>query len=63
MYLYFPASREATIEFIKYLDEKGWLKKTEGIYEEIPALTEILAKLFEEQQNLFKQYLSYKGID
>lgn len=59
----YPKSHEAAVLFLRHLEEKGFLKKVDGLYEEIPALKSILNKLFDEQNDMFKQYLKYKEFE
>lgn len=59
----YPKSYEACAKFLNYLRENGWFKTVDGLYDEIPELQNILEDLFKEQEEGFKNYLRYKGID
>lgn len=53
-------SRQAIINILNHLVDQGWIKKVEGIYDEISALEEIIQPLFDKKDQELRDYFKYK---
>lgn len=55
----YETSREVCNDFLTYLVDKGWIKKPEGLYDEMPRLQAILDKALKAKDLELANYLEY----
>lgn len=55
----FKPSYEIIYKILNHLVKEGWIKKVDGLHDEVGALMKFMDEEFELQEEIFKDYLTY----